>query len=381
MKFKQFLDTLKSYTIIGLITFLFLEIAFQFSSLEPLQNLPGFNNLYKVSDRDKFGDSACGSYWWKSQYIQRYESDRGLMRDARLNDPHPTRGWTPRANLNVSIGDVTYTTNQQGHRALQDYEPNSERYTILVVGDSYSFGIDTDDSFLWTNLLQAKDKRLNIINLGVAGYGLDQIYITLKETIALYKPNLVIAAFISDDIFRMRFNFRDYKKPQLKIRGNELIVSNTPIGNLEETYREVKQELRWKVIPVVKLDDVLYNLSVSCREVSYKLASKTFLEMQKISIENEAEFLLTYLASSPEVENPDHTSYGEKVLQQFIIENPMTHLNTRPYFLEGNERGENYHGGHYQKAESSLVSNIIYDKITSLDSFHTFIADRIAPSP
>ncbi|MEM9541947.1 MAG: hypothetical protein AAGA60_20925, partial [Cyanobacteria bacterium P01_E01_bin.42] len=196
MKLKQFLDTLKSYTLIGLITFSFLEVAFQFSSLKPLQNLPGFNNLYRVSDRDRFGDSACGSYWWKSQYIKRYESNRGLMRDARLNDPHPTRGWTPRANLNVTIGDVTYTTNQQGHRALKDYEPNPQQYTVLVVGDSYSFGIDTDDSFLWTNLLQEKDRRLNIINLGVAGYGLDQIYITLKETIETYKPDLVIAAFI-----------------------------------------------------------------------------------------------------------------------------------------------------------------------------------------
>ncbi|MEM9543113.1 MAG: hypothetical protein AAGA60_26925, partial [Cyanobacteria bacterium P01_E01_bin.42] len=154
-----------------------------------------------------------------------------------------------------------------------------------------------------------------------------------------------------------------------------------PIGGLAETYREVKKELHWQVIPVLKLDDVLYNLSVSCREVSYKLASQTFLEMQKVATEKEAEFLLTYLASTPEVENPDHTSYGEKVFRQFIAENSVTHLNTRPHFLEGNKQGKNYSGGHYQKAESILVGNVIYDKITDLDSFQTFIADRIAPSP
>ena len=139
--------------------------------------------------------------------------------------------------------------------------------------------------------------------------------------------------------------------------------------------------MRWQTIPLLKLDDVIYNLSISCREVSYNLVSKTFLEMQKIARENGAEFLLTYLASFPEVENPDHTSYGEKVLRQFVAENSVNYLNTRPHFLEGNEQGQNYSGGHYQKAESILVRDIIYDKITNLDSFQTFIADRVSPSP
>ncbi|WP_204104584.1 MULTISPECIES: SGNH/GDSL hydrolase family protein [Spirulina sp. CCY15215] len=381
MKLKQFLITLKSYTAIGLITLVFLEIAFQFSSFKPLQNLSGFNNLYKVSDRDKFGDSACGSYWWKSQFIKRYESDRGLIRDARLHDTHPTRGWTPKPNLSVTIDNIKYTTNQQGHRALKDYKPNPEQYTVLVVGDSYTFGIDTDDSFLWTNLLQAKDRRLNIINLGVGGYGLDQIYITLKESIKTYQPDLVIAAFISDDIFRMRFDFRDYKKPILKIKGDKLIVKNTPIGSLEETYQEVKQELKWTTIPFLKLDDVVYNLSISCREVNYQLPSKVFLEMLQIAQQEKADFLLTYLASNPEVENPNHTSYGEKVFQQFISENEVDSLNTRPYFLAGNKAGKNYGGGHYQKSESILVGDIIYDRIKDSKSFQTFIVDRVSPSP
>ncbi|MGK7924863.1 MAG: hypothetical protein AB4290_06330, partial [Spirulina sp.] len=111
------------------------------------------------------------------------------------------------------------------------------------------------------------------------------------------------------------------------------------------------------------------------------LASKTLLEMQKIALDRDAEFLLTYLASFPEVQNPEHTSYGEKVLRQFVAENPVNYLNTRPYFLEGNERGQNYSGGHYQQAESMLVKDIIYDKMMNLDSFQTFIADRVTPSP
>ena len=381
MKLKQFLITLKNYTAIGLIALVFLEIAFQFSSFKSLQNLPGFNNLYKVSDRDKFGKSSCGSYLWKSQFIKRYESDSELINDTRLHNTHPTRGWTPKPNLSVTIDNIKYTTNQQGHRALKDYKPNPEQYTVLVVGDSYTFGNDTDDSFLWTNLLQAKDRRLNIINLGVGGYGLDQIYITLKESIKTYQPDLVIAAFISDDLFRMRFDFRDYKKPILKIKGDELIVKNTPIGSLEETYQEIKQELKWTTIPVLKLDDVIYNLSISCREVSYKLASKVFREMEEIAREEKADFLLTYLASHPEVENPNHTSYGEKVFRQFISEHEVNAFNTRPYFLEGNKAGKNYTGGHYQKSESILVGDIIYDKIKDSKSFQTFIADRVSPSP
>ncbi|MGK7925047.1 MAG: SGNH/GDSL hydrolase family protein, partial [Spirulina sp.] len=273
---KQLIKQIKTYSLIGLITLIFLEIAFQFSSLKPLQNLPVLKSLYKVSDRDKFGDSACGSYWWKSQFIKHYESNRGFIREERLHDPHPTRGWTPKPNLSVTIDNTNYTTNKQGHRALRDYHSDRDKYTILIIGNSYTFGIDTDDSFLWTNQLQSQHEHLNIVNLGVGGYGLDQMYITLKETIDIYQPDLAIVAFISDDIFRMRFDFRDYKKPQLKIKGDELIVTNTPIGNLQETYQEVKQELRWTTVPVLKLDDVVYNLSVSCREVSYDLATVSY---------------------------------------------------------------------------------------------------------
>ncbi|MDB9312308.1 hypothetical protein PN462_04265 [Spirulina sp. CS-785/01] len=373
---KSFRKSLQTYSIITLITLGILETVFQVVQLKFLHQYEGLEHLYNISNRETYENAACDSGWWKWRFVQRYEAGKGLIKDDSLHRPHPSRGWTPQANLSVKINGNQYTTNSQGQRDLEDYQPNPDQYTVLIVGNSYTFGLDTDDSFVWPTLLENLDSRLNVINLGVSGYGLDQIYITLKETLQQYPPDLVIVAFISDDIFRMRFDFRDYKKPKLKIQNGQLKITNVPIKGLEQTYKEIKNELVWYDIPILKLDNVISNLKISCQEVSYQLASKVFRAMQRITKENNAAFLLTYLASFQEVETPDHISYGEKVFKQFVQEEKVAYLNTRPFFLARNQEGENYQGGHYQEAEARLVSQQVYQKIQNLPSWQNFLETR-----
>ena len=172
--------------------------------------------------------------------------------------PHKTRGWTPKPNISLIKDGYRYTTNNLGHRALEDYTYDNDQYQILIVGDSYTFGVDTDDSCVWPNMLEALDNRLNVINLAVGGYGIDQMYITLRETISFYKPNLVIVAFIGDNIWRAMLDFRDYKKPKFDINGDTLVLTNTPIGSIEEVYKETFHEVREKMLMSSTLKLIMY---------------------------------------------------------------------------------------------------------------------------
>jgi hypothetical protein len=110
----------------------------------------------------------------------------GLFVYKGMDPTHETRGWTPKPNLSVVVDGNNYTTNELGQRSLNSYSYNSQQYQILVIGNSLTFGIDADDSFIWPNMLQASDTRFNIVDLSVGGYGIDQMSLTLEETIDSY---------------------------------------------------------------------------------------------------------------------------------------------------------------------------------------------------
>jgi len=79
---------------------------------------------------------------------------------------------------------------------------------ILVFGDSFT--ANGHDGVTWTDLLQETlsktlSKRVSVVNFGRDGYGILQIFDLAAAQVARLKPDLVIMAFISDDLTRPRF--------------------------------------------------------------------------------------------------------------------------------------------------------------------------------
>lgn len=93
---------------------------------------------------------------------------------------------------------------------LRDYEYGEKKentFRILVLGDSFTFGagVEMEDTYpkqLEKNLrLKNKDKRYEVINAGVIGYGTDAEFYYLEEWGFKLKPDLVIVGFyIQNDI-------------------------------------------------------------------------------------------------------------------------------------------------------------------------------------
>ena len=52
--------------------------------------------------------------------------------------------------------------------------------------------------------------QAEIINMGVHGYGHDQMLIFLKEEGIKYKPDIVLLGFLHMDMFRNMLDFRDF---------------------------------------------------------------------------------------------------------------------------------------------------------------------------
>jgi hypothetical protein len=88
-------------------------------------------------------------------------------------------GWA--LEKNVSRADffgpgAALTTNAQGLRASEEYTPRvpAGRYRVVCLGDAQVLGYGVGDGDTLGARLEARDPRLQVVNMGMTGYGLGQ---------------------------------------------------------------------------------------------------------------------------------------------------------------------------------------------------------------
>lgn len=176
--------------------------------------------------------------FWRARFIEKYEA--GTISQLPLYTIHSTRGWTLKPNVRLFESGIHISTNERGVRSATPYIRDGHKTQVLIVGDSFTFGNGLDDRMTWAQILEDKLPHSQVINLGVDGYGIGQMLITLRETVREYRPHIVVCAFIDDDLGRNLLNFRDYKKPKFELSGGVLSLPPYSIGSMEETYRETR---------------------------------------------------------------------------------------------------------------------------------------------
>jgi hypothetical protein len=146
-------------------------------------------------------------------------------------------GWVNSPNLYIKDmygPGIFVQTNSRGFRNTQDFSTNvpDQKIRLICSGDSFTFGYGVDNDHTWCNLLTLKDARLETVNMGQGGYGVDQAYLWYKRDAAQLEHQIHLFAFITSDFKRMgRDEFNGYGKPLLRIRADSLVVTNIPVPN------------------------------------------------------------------------------------------------------------------------------------------------------
>ena len=70
---------------------------------------------------------------------------------------------------------------------------------IVVLGDSYTFGVGVDFEETFHKRLERSLKNTEVLNFGVPGYNTTNELATLREVAARYKPDLVIVGYVLND--------------------------------------------------------------------------------------------------------------------------------------------------------------------------------------
>jgi len=308
-----------------------------------------------------------------------------------MHNVHPILGWSPKPDLRAT-GSQEMVTNRRGHRATQEYEFQPDKYRILTVGDSFTFGDDDREDPLelksdsvWPERLRRMDERFQVINLGAGGYGTDQAYLMLRENIQEFRPHLVIFAMHNMMMMRCMVDFRDYAKPRFELdEQGGLRLLNTPIKREKDLYAELAAEYGG-ILGFIRL---LRDERAFRRWENQGNYYPTMLRLNEVIVDNAsacareagAEFLLVHLAYSFFV-NPDGAPLGADPGADFVEAYGNKHgtpiLNTRPAFLAA---GHPISPGHYKEDEALFVGGLMCRRVYELDSWRRFLSSETPPN-
>jgi hypothetical protein len=158
----------------------------------------------------------------------------GRLAQERYARYDPDLGWSSLPDIVIpdmygpGVGLHTNALGFRG-RVLPSPAPPPDKVRVVCSGDSFTFGYGVDDDDAWCAQLGRLDPRLEPINMGQGGYGVDQAFLWYRRDGARLAPALHLFAFIDGDFERMRTpRFLDYGKPTLALRNGTLAVENVP---------------------------------------------------------------------------------------------------------------------------------------------------------
>ena len=276
---------------------------------------------------------------------------------------HPTRGWalTPFLHERDAFGSKLLTTNSQGIRGAGDSDDEiPHRYRILVFGDSFTFGEEVADDETYSAALGRAVPDAQVLNLGVHGYGHDQMLLYLQEAGRRYRPDLVVLGFLPYDMERNLLGFRDFAKPYFVLRGGRLQLEGTPVPRADEVLAREPYRSKFLDLLGILVDRGLW--ISGAKERSMKGITVALLDAFRESARSVgAQCLFAYLPVWHDLDPPSNTAVGgERFFLEYCQQRSANCVDLRPPFLARERTGVRYKtSGHWDAPEHQLAGELL----------------------
>lgn len=161
---------------------------------------------------------------------------------------HPILGYVPSLGHHLFWGDKSLTIRSDFTRSNGVAKPLKESAIVLAVGDSFTFGDQVHDWESWPAYL-SRLLGVNVVNGGMVGYGLGQIYLRAKMWLKKNNADALIVGIIPDDIDRTGLIARTgIPKPTYFIENDRLIL-RTAEQNAEDIQNPAKKSIENLIKP------------------------------------------------------------------------------------------------------------------------------------
>jgi hypothetical protein len=152
----------------------------------------------------------------------------GLRPYAAAGSVHPRLGWSQ---------EKVTPENPLGLHPRSLERLASTKPKILFYGDSFVDG-SSDDEFHLPEYLNNRLDSVDVVDLSVGGYGIDQIYLLFSETVGrVARPTVLVGILVSDDLDRAVLSVRTSQKPYFVLDSvGELKLEGIPVQKDQASY-------------------------------------------------------------------------------------------------------------------------------------------------
>jgi hypothetical protein len=305
----------------------------------------------QVSKRLWVGDELS----WRRSWVSRHQKT-GTEITYKFDIYDSSKGWISKPNLRDEkvFDNKVLNTNSKGFRGKNEYpySKDQEKVRILVLGDSFTFGDEVSDNETYCCYLQEMIPHAEVINMGVHGYGHDQMLILLKEEGLKYEPDIILLGFLPLDMARNLKNFVDYAKPKFVLDNNKLRLIGAKVPTPEETIKwDWARPRTIDVISIIRYR--MKQLSGLLVKEKENITTAILSEIIKLAESIHAIPIFVYLPSGHEISaRSTPLTSGEKYLFAVCQTNDTVRcLSTRPYFAQKMAEGVTFKKwGHWSPA-------------------------------
>jgi hypothetical protein len=305
-----------------------------------------------------------------SDYVTRYDDRLGWV-------------YIPNGRAEGTFGPGTRVTiNGHGFRATFNHTPDvpAGRIRVVCSGDSFTFGTDVSDEHAWCHRLTEIDPRIESMNLGQGGYGIDQAYLRFERDARPFAHQVHVFAFITEDFRRMASNrFGTRGKPTLRVDGDRLVVENVPVPPPIGAGRVVMGVSRAAdTLKTVELIGLLRRrisgppaaaTGSQSDEHLRALADRVFLELKRLNEAKGSRVVLVYFPMASDYLNASSDPWREHVRQSAralgvgfvdVVEafRRMPPADVAPMYIRP-------WSGHYSPQGNEFVARLLYEEIRS----------------
>jgi len=297
-----------------------------------------------------------------------YENDRYL-------------GWKlskeKSANHHSKFFNVNYTTNSFGFRDKKRIiQKENEKYRILLYGDSQIFGWGNPAEIRFSNLLEKSLPNVEIWNLAVPAYGLDQQILSYQRDAVDADAVIFFVSEYTVDRIKYEYVYKKYKPKFVNDHSGKLKVILPKEPTAIKSF--IDNSIKWMYLPFF-LEKRFYSSSLNVSIYKEKtdsnkpkmetndLVNKLLLMARDIA--NHRDDTIIILCSNPYL--------GSKNLEDFCIQSNIGYFEINlddkknEFIISGED-------GHWNSKANEIIFRQLLPEIKKLTSIKSnFLSQRI----
>lgn len=315
---------------------------------------------------------------------------KGPIAERKHTEYDEELGWVNLPNIfveNMYGPGVYLEINSQRHRNHNVFSLKVPRQKIRIIcsGDSFTLGYGVDNDHTWCQLLTSVHTKLETVNLGQGGYGVDQAFLWYQRNEQKLDHDIQVFAFITDDFKRMKSDsFLGYGKPFLSIRDESLYQMNNPVP--KRSYyapylttvltgmRELRtfRLLRGVVSPSDAQDTS--QLDTNSDIHTQDVVSRIFSQLQRQNREKQSILVLVYLPRFDDYMGNAETDSWRDFVRKEADENGYMYVDlVRELQSLPPQSIRSLFDGHYSVEGNEFIANTLFAKLKEMPA----VADKL----